>query len=483
MSKKKILINYLYSSCYQIFLIIVPLITAPYMARVLLPSGIGINSYVSTVIQMFTLFGLLGLNNYSSREIAYVRDDKKKLSKTFHELFVLRVIFCILTTISYIVFAQFSEYRYYFYVQILTIIATFEDLAWFYVGLEEFKVTVTRNFAIKILNVATIFIFVKNPGDLYLYMGLTAFWSFVGNILLYKGLKKRIDKVDRHTLEIKKHLMPTIKLFLPQVASMIYLQVDKLMIKGLTDQVEGVGFYEQAERIVKMPIALITAFSSVMMPRISNIFKNNKLDEVKKYLMNSFQFSLFFAIPMMFGIAAISSTMIPWFLGKGYEDVIPIMTCLCPIVLFISLSGVTGSQYLTATNNTKALTISYVVAAILNIIVNYFCIIRFGFVGAAFGTIVAEGLVFFIQLYFMKDIITIIGLIKKSYKYWIAGIIMFTTCMIIGNELSPTIITTMLQIIVGMIFYFGILFLLRDDFLLRNFNAAKARILTRLKRS
>lgn len=483
MSKRKILENYLYSSCYQIFLIIVPLITAPYMARVLLPSGIGINSYVSTVIQMFTLFGLLGLNGYSSREIAYVRDDKKKLSKTFYELFVLRVIFCILTTISYIVFAQFNEYQYYFYAQILTIIATFEDLAWFYVGLEEFKVTVTRNFAIKILNVATIFIFVKDPGDLYLYMGLTAFWSFAGNLLLYKGLKKRINKVDRHTLEIKKHLMPTIKLFLPQVASMIYLQVDKLMIKGLTDQVEGVGFYEQAERIVKMPIALITAFSSVMMPRISNVFKNNQLDEVKKYLMNSFQFSLFFAIPMMFGIASISSTMIPWFLGKGYEDVIPIMFALCPIVLFISLSGVTGNQYLTAINNTRALTISYVVAAILNIIVNYFCIIQFGFVGAAFGTIVAEGLVFFIQLYFMKDIITITGLIKKSYKYWISGIIMFVTCMIIGNQLSPTILTTMLQIIVGTIFYFGILFLLRDDFLLRNFNAAKARVLAKLKRS
>ncbi len=483
MSKKKILVNYLYSSCYQIFLIIIPLITAPYMARVLLPSGIGINSYVSTVIQMFTLFGLLGLNGYSSREIAYVRDDKKKLSKTFHELFILRVIFCILTTVCYLIYASFSEYQYYFYAQLLVIIATFEDLAWFYVGLEEFKVTVTRNFAIKILNVATIFIFVKDPGDLYLYMGLTAFWSFAGNLLLYKGLKKRIDKVDRHTLEIKKHLMPTIKLFLPQVASMIYLQVDKLMIKGLTDQVEGVGFYEQAERIVKMPIALITAFSSVMMPRISNVFKNDQLDEVKKYLMNSFQFSLFFAIPMMFGIASISSTMIPWFLGKGYEDVVPIMFALCPIVLFISLSGVTGNQYLTAINNTRALTISYVVAAILNIIVNYFCIIQFGFVGAAFGTIVAEGLVFFIQLYFMKDIITITGLIKKSYKYWISGIIMFVTCMIIGNQLSPTILTTMLQITVGTIFYFGILFLLRDDFLLRNFNAAKARVLAKLKRS
>ena len=314
MSKRKLLINYLYSSCYQIFLIIIPLITAPYMARVLLPTGTGIIRYVSTVIQMFTLFGLLGLNGYSTREIAYVRDNKKNLSKVFYELFILRIIFGILTTICYVVYARFSEYEFYFYAQLLVIIATFEDLAWFYVGLEEFKVNVTRNIVVKILNVLTIFIFVKSPDDLYLFMGLTAFWSFFGNLFLYPGLKKRIEHVDKKTLEIKKHLVPTIKLFLPQVASMIYLQVDKVMIKSITEQVEGVGFYEQAERIVKMPIALITAFSSVMMPRISNVFKNGKLAEVKNYLLNSFQFSLFLSIPMMFGIASIASTMIPWFL-------------------------------------------------------------------------------------------------------------------------------------------------------------------------
>ena len=125
MSKRKLLINYLYSSCYQIFLIIIPLITAPYMARVLLPTGTGINSYVSTVIQMFTLFGLLGLNGYSTREIAYVRDNKKNLSKVFYELFILRIIFGILTTICYVVYARFSEYEFYFYAQLLVIIATF----------------------------------------------------------------------------------------------------------------------------------------------------------------------------------------------------------------------------------------------------------------------------------------------------------------------------------------------------------------------
>lgn len=483
MSKRKILINYLYSSCYQIFLILIPLITAPYMARVLLPTGMGINSYVSTVIQMFTLFGLIGLNGYSTREIAYVRDNKKELSKVFYELFFLRVILCVLTTISYVVYAHFSEYELYFYVQILVIISTFEDLAWFYVGLEEFKVNVTRNFVIKILNVLTIFIFVKSQDDLYLFMGLTAFWSFFGNFFLYPGLRKRIEHVDYKILEIKKHLLPTIKLFLPQVASMIYLQVDKVMIKSITEQVEGVGFYEQAERIVKMPIALITAFSSVMMPRISNVFKKKKLDEVKRYLLNSFQFSLFLSIPMMFGIASIASTMIPWFLGKGYENVIPIMISLCPIVLFISLSGVTGNQYLTAVNNTRVLTISYVVAAILNLIVNYICILNFGFIGAAFGTIVAEGAVFIIQIYYMKEVITIQNLMKASYKYWLAGIFMFGCCYSFTFFLNPTIITTVIQIFCGCLVYFGMLFLLKDDFFLRNAMMVQKKVLNRLKKS
>lgn len=468
MSKRKLLENYIYSSFYQVFIIIVPLITAPYMARVLMPEGTGINSFVSTMIQMITLFGLIGLNGYSSREIAYVRDDKEKLNRTFVELYIVRMILALITVIVYLIYASTSEYSMYFYVSLPVVFATFIDISWVYSGLEEFKITVLRNFIIKILSVATIFIFIKDKNDLYLYLGLTAFWSILGNLLIYFGLRKRITKFKYNNLHLKKHIIPSIKLFLPQVASVVYLQFDKVMIKYLTDNVTQVGFYEQAERIVKMPIALITAFSTVMMPRLSNVFKNNQFDEMKKYLMHSFQFSLFLAIPMMFGLLAISKTMIPWFLGAGYEDVVPIMMLLSPIVLFISLSSVSGSQYLTATNNTKVLTISYVIAATLNLVINYFSIIKLGGVGAAIGTICAEMIVVIIQLRAMKHIIGTKDILAKSVKYIISGVMMLVVCLMIGEFLKATILTTLIQIFAGSIVYFVLLVILKDKFFFEN---------------
>ncbi len=464
MSKKKVVLNYIYSSFYQLFLIIVPLITAPYLARTLLPEAVGINSYVSSVVQIFGLLGLIGLNNYSIREIAYVRDDKEKLNKVFNELFFLRIICFIITVIVYLIYAYFSEYRMYFIVQLVAVFGIFVDISWLYAGLEEFKMTVTRSFIVKIINVINIFLFIHGPEDLYLFMFISSVYSAIGNLILYTGIKKRVGKIKIKNLNIKKHLIPTIKLFAPQVASLVYLQCDKMMIKFLSDNVSNVGFYDQAERIVKMPLALITALSSVMLPRVANEFNKNNKENIKKYVKTAFNFSLFMAIPLMFGLIAISSTMIPWFLGDGYDKVISVMMMVSPIVLFISLSSVSGTQYLTAVNNTKLLTISYVIGAMLNLIINYFLIPKFGPVGAAIGTVIAEFTVFFVQIINIKEIIKFSELIYMAFKYIISGICMLIICIIVGNCFGTTIISTIIQIISGFTIYMVLLFIFRDKF-------------------
>ena len=237
------------------------------------------------------------------------------------------------------------------------------------------------------------------------------------------------------------------------------------MIKFLAEDISHVGFYDQAERIIKMPLALITALSVVMLPRISNEFKNKNMDTVKTYITKAFNFSLMMAIPLMFGLAAIAGTMIPWFLGKGYEDVASIMFVLAPIVLFISMSSVSGNQYLTAVDKTKILTISCVAGAIVNIILNAIFIPIFNSVGAAIGTVGAELTVIIIQLINIKEVVRFRDLLKLSIKYLIAGIAMFVVCLTIGNKLGSSIISTLIQICSGGIIYFIILLILRDSFL------------------
>lgn len=464
--RPKALANYIYSSFYQIFLIVVPLITAPYLARTLLPTAVGINSYVSSVVTIFTSLGLIGLNNYSLREIAYVRDDKKKLNKTFSELFFLRMICLVVTSIIYIIYAIISEYKIYFLVQLVAVLATFIDIAWIYQGFEEFKVTVTRNFIVKILNILSIFIFIKGPEDLLLFMIISSIYSVIVNFVLYFGIKNKVGKIIVKGINIKRHIIPTLKLFVPQVASMVYLQCDKMMIKFLAEDISYVGFYDQAERIVKIPLALITALSSVMLPRLANEYKNNNKDAVKNHILSSFKFSLLMAIPLMLGVVAIAADFIPWFLGDGYNKVIPVMMILSIIVLFISLSSVTGSQYLTAINKTKILTIATITGATINCIINFLLIPKFNAIGAAIGTIIAEALVFIIEIYNTREIIKISDLFKCSKNYLISGIFMFIFTYFIGYLLNPGIITTIIQIIVGGISYFLILFILKDKFYL-----------------
>jgi O-antigen/teichoic acid export membrane protein len=213
-----------------------------------------------------------------------------------------------------------------------------------------------------------------------------------------------------------------------------------------------------------MPLALITALSVVMLPRISNEFKKKNTESVKTYIAKSLNFSLMMSIPLMFGLAAVSSTMISWFLGNGYENVTNIMFTLSPIVLFISISSVSGSQYLTAINKTKVLTFSCIAGAIVNVILNAIFIPMYNSVGAAIGTIGAELTVTLIQLYHIRDVIKINEIIKMGMKYIISGILMFMVCIIIGNHFGSTIISTLLQICTGGILYFISLLILKDKF-------------------
>ncbi len=462
-NKKKITLNYIYSSLYQIILIIVPFITAPYLSRTLQPEAVGINSYVSAVVKTFSLLGLIGLNNYSIREVAYVRKDKSKLSKTFSEFIILRTICCIITFIIYMIYAHFSEYKIYLIIQLIALFSAFLDISWLYMGLEEFKVTVTRSMIVKVINVISIFLFIHGPEDLGLFMVISTIFTVIGNTILYFGVKKRIGEFDFKELNIKRHIIPTIRLFLPQIASTVFLQIDKVMIKYLAPAIATVGFYDQAERIVKVPLALITALSTIMLPRISYEFKNNNNEIIKKYITKAIEFSMLLAIPLMFGLISISKTMIPWFLGPGYTDVISIMMFVSPIVLFNALSSVSGLQYLTATDKTKILTISYVAGATANLVINYFLIPIYGGIGAAIGTVAAELIIFLIQFIYIKSIINLKSFIKSLLKYFICGIIMFIPCHTIGKFFSSTIIVTLSQIITGVIVYFLALFIFKDE--------------------
>lgn len=187
--------NYLYNAFYQIFILLVPLITTPYLSRVLGPVGIGINAYTNSIIQYFILFGSIGINLYGNRQIAFVREDRKELTKTFYEIFFLRILTIFVALLAFMFFLlSTNQYHVYYLAQSVSIIAAAFDISWFFMGVENFAVTVLRNFVVKIVTLISIFSFVKSEADLWLYILILSLSLLLGNLTLFPNLKKYIDR-------------------------------------------------------------------------------------------------------------------------------------------------------------------------------------------------------------------------------------------------------------------------------------------------
>lgn len=460
----KVLKNYVYNFLYQILVILVPLITTPYVSRVLGAKGIGTFSYTNSIVQYFILFGCIGLNLYGQREIAYVQHDKKERDNVFWELFILRVLaVSVSLLVYYLSFVSHGKYASVFLIMSLEIFASLIDISWFFQGIEEFKKIVIRNLVVKVLGVTLIFLLVKSSDDLILYTLCHSGTLLLGNISIWAYVPKYIGNVKLNELHLHKHIKPTIILFLPQIATSIYTVLDKTMIGYLAGIEEEVAYYEQGQKIVKLVLTLVTSLGTVMMPRIANLYKQNEITKVSDYLAKSFRFVFFMSFPMMFGLMAICCNIVPWFFGKGYNKVIPNMMIISPIVVFIALSNIVGIQYLLPTGRQKEYTISVLIGCIVNFIMNLLLIPKFMSIGAAIATVLAEGCVTSVQMYLTRKDINYFKLLRNNKKYISSSLIMFIPTYMLALWLPSTITNSFLCILAGCIIYVCLLFLKKDD--------------------
>ena len=463
--KKSIKKNYIYNLVYQILVIILPLITAPYISRVLGAENIGIYSYTTSISAYFILFGSLGVSLYAQREIAFHQDNRKENSKTFWEIVLLRTITMMISIVVFcITFATNGEYNYFYRILIVELIAQCLDISWFFIGLEDFKKTVSRNLIIKLISVVSIFLLVKVPEDLNMYFWIYVLSALIGNLSLWFYLPKYLVKVKFKELNIIKHLKPTLALFIPEIAIQVYTVLDKTMIGAIWNDKSEVGYYQQSEKIIKLLLTIITSLGTVLLPRIASCFANNKKQEVFGYLKKSFNFVFILAFPMIFGIIAVADKFVPLFFGPGYDKVIVLMRVISPIILFIGMSNVIGRQYLLPTKRQKQYTTSVIGGAVVNLIMNSCLIWKWGALGASIGTVIAEFTVTLLQFIFVRKEFDIKGILKLSIKYIVASIVMFIVCKFVGLIKVNDFVSIVLQVGAGVIIYILMLLLLKDKF-------------------
>ena len=458
--------NYFYNLAYQIFTMILPFITTPYLARALGAEAIGVYSFTMSIVTYFALFGALGTFMYGQREIAYVQNDKEKRSKVFWEVAILRIITMIISMVIFsLTFASYGDYQVYYKILFIELVSQALDIAWFFQGIEDFKKTVIRNLIIKIAFMAFLFIVVKTPDDLWKYVLLVAASNLLGNFSLWLYLPKYVNKVKIKNLMVLRHLKNTISLFIPQIAMQIYTVLDRTMIGQFIEDKSEVGFYEQAQKVVKMLLAVVTSLGTVMVPRMANTFVSGDTEQLKNYIHRSFQFVFFIALPMIAGLIVVSDDFVPIFFGEGYEKVSLLINVISPILLFIGISNILGSQYLLTAKRQKEFTVSVTIGAIINFILNLIVIPKYGALGASITTVIAEFTVAAVQFYYVRDMVKIRKVLKLSLNYLISAIIMFLIVYAIGKiENIDSLIMIIIQAISGGAIYLIMLLLLKDEF-------------------
>ena len=452
-NKSSVKKNFFYQIIYELLVLILPFITSPYIARVLGAEGLGIYSYSYSIAYYFVLFSMLGLKNYGNRVIAQARDNENKLNRTFSSVLVIHIITSLICCAVYLVYVcSLEQDKVYAAIQGAFVLSGLFDISWFYFGIEEFKLTVTRNTIIKILNVACVFLLVKDSDDLWKYCAIMAVGMLVGQLTLWIPLKKYVRIVKIRMDEVTIHLKPLFILFIPAIAVSLYKYMDKIMIGSMSSKIQ-LGYYENAEKVINIPMTIIASFGTVMLPKMSNLATSTNKKESMRYIALSMEFVMCLAFALAFGLAGVGKTFAPVFWGDGFYVSGTIIMGLAVTIPFVSFANVIRTQYLIPNKKDNEYLAAVIAGAIANLVVNWTLIPNCGAFGATIGTIVAEVTVCLIQSYVVRNELPLLRYFKSFFTFIVYGALMFIFVYFLGEILGTSIETLLLQIVVGAIVY------------------------------
>ncbi|HIY99713.1 MAG TPA: flippase [Firmicutes bacterium] len=465
---KSIKKNYIYNLIYQILLVVAPLIVTPYVSRVLQPTGIGIQSYSASIVSYFTLVAVLGTATFGQKAIGTLQTEAEARSRQFWEIFLVRLITTVVSALFYIlyVFVLVPDNAIVALIFGIQLLGTIVDISWFFQGMEEFGKISLSSIFFRIANIVCIFLFVKTADDLNLYVFFSVIFIVGANLSLWLYLPKYLVKVKR--IRPFRDIKDVLQLFIPSVAVQIYTVLDKSMIGWLTEGSAENGYYEQAEKVVKMALSVVSSLGTVVMPRIAQKFKQGDDEAVKFYIYKLYRCIMLAGVPMAFGLIVISDVFVPVFFGSGYEKCIPLLCIFSLLTIFIGLNSITNSQYLVPTNRQNVFTVIVIIGAVVNCALNAVLIPLFQAIGACIASVIGEFVVMLAGFLYVwkKKLFAISPIFKTSVKYWIAAIIMFVPLFFIKKVMPVNVIGLIALIAIGVVVYFLMLLILRDELFL-----------------
>ncbi|MBO5326993.1 MAG: flippase [Clostridia bacterium] len=416
--------NYLFNLIYQILAIALPLVTTPYLSRVLGAQGIGQYSFAQSIVSYFALAAALGTTIYGQRQVARVKDRPEERSRLFFEILLFRVCGAVLACLIYcLTIMPRSSSPLLYAVAAIEILTVAVDITWFYQGMEDFAPIAVCTTVGRVLAMVGIFVFVKTKEDLVIYVCLYCASLLFAHLLSFFGLRRYIVRVRGVRIRLLYHLLPALALFVSQFAIQVYTVLDKTMIGLITGSDLENGYYEQSHRLVNVLMALVTSLGAVMASRVAVLWRTDR-KEVDRLIYGSFRLIFALGLPLALGVVLILTRFVPIFYGPGFEPVIPIIQVFVLLFPILGCSNVIGIQYLVPTGREKLLTASVFAGALVNVVLNIFLIRAFAARGAAIASVIAELVVTTVQFYFVRREIRVLSVLKLLLRYGIFTAIM-----------------------------------------------------------
>lgn len=404
--QKSLKLNFIMNAILTMSSFIFPLITFPYVSRILLPEGTGKISFANSIITYFAMFAQLGIPTYGIRACSKVRDDKNELTKTVQEISIINVF---MTALAYVVFScmlvfipRLHQEKALMIIMSLTLFFNLIGMEWLYKALEQYTYITVRSIVFKAIAVLAMLMLVHDKQDYVVYGAITIFAASASSVLNFINCRKYIYFRPIKDLNLKRHYKPILVFFAMSCASKIYTNLDTVML-GFMKTDADVGYYNAAVKIKNILVSIITSLGTVLLPRASYYVEHGMKEEFQRITSKAINFVFLIAMPLMIYFMLYAKEGIFFLSGDAYSGSILPMQIIMPTLLFIGLSNIMGIQILVPLGREKVVLYSEIAGAVVDLIINWIMIPSFGSAGAAFGTLVAEAVVMIWQYIALKD--------------------------------------------------------------------------------
>ncbi len=417
--------NTLYNMAYRLFSILLPLVTAPWLSRTVGPEGVGLYGYACAISYTFCLVGLLGLENYGPRAIAQCKDDKVALNRTFSAIWQMQLLVAGLTLLvwlGYVAFVAGAEQQLAFHLTLMSV-SCLINVDWCLMGLDRFKPIALRNTAVKLLAAAAVFVFVREPDDLWIYAFAWSLSTFIGCGSCFLSLRGKVKFAPVPWKEALVHLRPCALLSISVIAVSVYRQMDKVFIGALADIAET-GYFENAEKIILCLAGFISAIGTVMLPKVSHMTAQGRMDDVRRHMDASMDLVLCMVAALGFGLASVAGEFAPLFYGADFARSGDLMIPLALTLVAIGFANVIRTQWVLPQKRDSIFVKSVLTGAAVNLALCLGLIPSMGAMGAAIATVAAEFSVPAVQYIILRRELPYGRYIRYAAGYSAIGLVM-----------------------------------------------------------